>query len=73
MWQDANNEHERALLALESEVEKIAESFAADLQQTEDIFKESLQSFTRRLKSHEEREKKDKKERDKEKVDLHLI
>jgi len=73
MWQETNNQHERALLALESEVEKSAESFAADLQQTEDFCKKSLQSFTRRLNSHEERGKKDKKERDKEKVDLHLI
>ena len=57
-----------ALLALESNVDQLEENFAAELAATELRVKKTIASLVQRLGSYEKREKREKKQRDKEKV-----
>jgi hypothetical protein len=57
-----------ALSALESNVDQLEENFAAELAATELRVKKTIASLVQRLGSYEKREKREKKQRDKEKV-----
>jgi len=57
-----------ALSALESNVDQLEENFAAELAATEQRVKKTIASLVQRLGSYEKREKREKKQRDKEKV-----